>query len=269
MASCSTDGTLRIWSVQQRKLLHILRTSTALTALATSPASLPPMVAVGDQMGVVRVYSVPNTVTQAPKLIWRQRYHTRAVTALSWDPQGRYLVTGGADGCVYFTAFHITGTVKTSLGGLGAPDDKSQGLFTLLGFTLLTTEILSLCWEADSSKLYALIQQGNVFRLTPPPVTAVPEPESLELAPQQVNLSVMKATVDLTTIATSSTYGPSGHLGQVGVTTLMCVRGRGNVRVCVWIVLSMCVCVDAQQAPTGCALFRAGYGQEAQAVPDA
>eukprot|EP00698_Gefionella_okellyi_P016980 TRINITY_DN491_c0_g1_i6.p1 TRINITY_DN491_c0_g1~~TRINITY_DN491_c0_g1_i6.p1 ORF type:complete len:1591 (-),score=495.77 TRINITY_DN491_c0_g1_i6:849-5621(-) len=177
VVSCSVDGTLRVWAVPQSKLLHVIPVGAALTAMAVIASQTQPLIVVGDVHGVVRIYHAPKGNVM-PQLVYRQRYHLESVTCVSCDPAGRYIVTAGRDRRLFFTA---------------------RSTLKVLGYVDLPSVVLDLTWEPEEGRLFACIKQGNVFRITPPPLTHTPE-QSFELAPQLLSMSLMKATVDLTTL---------------------------------------------------------------------
>ena len=91
VVAAGDDGVVRIWDVENGRLLAERSIGTGLTALAVAPDSA--RLAVGDHDGGVRVLALPSLGPVA-----QRRQHSTAVTGIVWT--GSFLVSGDAGGTV-------------------------------------------------------------------------------------------------------------------------------------------------------------------------
>ncbi len=156
LASCSRDGTIRLWSVSERKVLSVLmarewwatgvRFSANGRTLAGSYAD-----------GAIYLWDVITRREPARRLAG----HTDQVVDLSFSPDGRTLASGGDDGTVRLWDV-ATGRVRHVLAK--HTDEVESVVFSHDGATLATTALDSTVrlWDVASGEQRFVLDAGPV-----------------------------------------------------------------------------------------------------------
>ncbi|KAK9814504.1 hypothetical protein WJX72_006907 [[Myrmecia] bisecta] len=106
VATCSQDGSLRLWNTTTHRCTARRTFSAAQRCLATSMATR--LVALGSETGVVRLLDA--SATGVP-VVWRSRLHSAPVTALAFNSFATLLASVSDDRRVYFTSITGASTV--------------------------------------------------------------------------------------------------------------------------------------------------------------
>ena len=112
------------------------------------------MVAVGSELGVVRLVWAEADGAREPMVVWRGRVHHRSIEAVALSRDGRFLVAAGAPGRVFIA--------RTGLG------EGGRGIISVEvdGYIDIGAEVTALAFLTDGS-LVGLQKGAGVFRLQP------------------------------------------------------------------------------------------------------
>lgn len=99
LVTASAENILTFWDMKNLEVIRQDSISGNITSFSANPSIA--MVAVGTDLGFVRMYSVADLQTQRISLICRQRAHTSPVASLSFDSSGRFLSSASDDGRVF------------------------------------------------------------------------------------------------------------------------------------------------------------------------
>ena len=95
----ATSSELRFWDIKTSLVIRRHAVPGKITNIAANPSLS--LVAVGTELGFVRLYAVNTLHAQAPTLVMKARVHSKPVTELSFDSSGRYLTSSSEDGYIY------------------------------------------------------------------------------------------------------------------------------------------------------------------------
>eukprot|EP00899_Mesostigma_viride_P000674 jgi/Mesvir1/10607/Mv08936-RA.1 len=149
VVTCGADGSVRCWHAGTRKLLCKRSFVSPQTCLTVSRQDA---VVVGGATGVVRALH-PSKEGDL-KVIYRQRLHQGSVLQLSFDGEGRFLATVGADGRAF--------VLRTDL-----------GVFKVLCFLGLPEPARDITWLARGyasdrvATVLAILRSGRFIKLEP------------------------------------------------------------------------------------------------------
>lgn len=130
MATCSDDGTLRLWTVASREqALQFQVLDQKCTCLAFAPGELPasddtkeknkvnlPFVVAGYGDGTVRMFDI-----NKEEMVLKMHPHAVSVTAISFSSDGRMIISGGSDGLIAVSSPTTGMTVRVISDHKGAP----------------------------------------------------------------------------------------------------------------------------------------------------
>ncbi|XP_056017616.1 WD repeat-containing protein 90-like isoform X2 [Ostrea edulis] len=130
LASCSDDGTLRLWNVGSREqALQFQVLNQKCTCLAFAPGQLPaaddskekikvclPFIVAGYSDGTVRMFDV-----NKEEMVLKMHPHAVSVSAISFSSDGRMIISGGSDGLIAVSSPTTGMTVRVISDHKGAP----------------------------------------------------------------------------------------------------------------------------------------------------
>ncbi|XP_069124737.1 WD repeat-containing protein 90-like isoform X4 [Argopecten irradians] len=183
VASCANDGSLRVWSVEDREqLLQFQVRDQSCTCVAFAPSGpdtvtmttvsnleeapvvahqhlenkqLPQLVA-GYSDGTVRLFD-PNKV----EMVLKMHPHAVSVTAITFSSDGRMIISGGSDGLIAVSSPTTGMTVRVINDHKGAPitnidvtdkQDQDVGITAPLLWLATSADRRVSVWSADWSK---------------------------------------------------------------------------------------------------------------------
>jgi len=150
IASASNDNTVRLWMAQNGTDITAYTEHTdGVRAVMWSPDGK--YIASGGNDKVVRVWPAPATPTSppstpdtaSPTALASFDKHTAAVQTLAWSPDGRYIVSGGADNAVLIWYALIGGN-------------------PVMAYTGHSLSILSVAWSPDGALVASADYDGMV-----------------------------------------------------------------------------------------------------------
>ena len=113
IVTANADQELVFWDLKSSLVLRRHVVQGTITSLAANPTLS--LIAVGTDLGFVRIYAVNSIHSQNPTLMMRHRVHSKPVTEastkilddylhfkLSFDSSGRFLSSSSDDGCIFF-----------------------------------------------------------------------------------------------------------------------------------------------------------------------
>eukprot|EP00741_Cyanophora_paradoxa_P024460 tig00022075_g23617.t1 len=160
-ASTGDDGTVRLFNFVDKHCIYTQQFNASGTSLVWVPKSVDvegKTIAVGFKDGVVRVLETGETGFRLKRAF---KPHSSAVLCLAFSGNGRRLVTGAADGTVFFLSVWKN--------------------FAPIGFVQLSSAIRSLCWSDDSSRVLVLTVNGEVLELVAPSMSKVDVTKTYEI----------------------------------------------------------------------------------------
>lgn len=199
--SCSSDGSVRVWSLRHGQLVGTHQTpSTCFTCLAA--ASTKAISAVGSTSGVLRAFAVDET--SKLQLVFRSRLYVEAIQAIAFSPSATMLVSATEGGHICFLAV------------------KGTSMIEVLGYIQGPEGVLGLSWplmEGDSNVLVGLAGGGVAAISAPPPDSELDR--DLLLSSRDVQSKVMRLETTMTQVCgvsgaercgTIYTVGPDKHI---------------------------------------------------------
>ncbi|RKO94661.1 hypothetical protein BDK51DRAFT_21951 [Blyttiomyces helicus] len=97
--TAGTKGVLQFFDMESTRMARRFSVPGAISSVAASLFS--GLMAVGSELGVVRLYYTPSIEEADLKLLFREKLHASGVKHVTFDPSGRYLATASEDGRVY------------------------------------------------------------------------------------------------------------------------------------------------------------------------
>ncbi|KAK3091415.1 hypothetical protein FSP39_019740, partial [Pinctada imbricata] len=175
IASCADDGSLRLWSIENREqVLQFQVLDQTCTCVAFSPQKSRPdpnyqsqdpdsaeekilsNVTAGYSDGTIRMFDV-NKV----EMVLKMHPHAVSVTAISFSSDGRMIISGGKDGLIAISSPTTGMTVRVISDHKGAPitnidvtvkDDIDVGINAPLLWLATSADRRVSVWSADWSK---------------------------------------------------------------------------------------------------------------------
>ncbi|PIK58588.1 putative WD repeat-containing protein 96-like [Apostichopus japonicus] len=95
--SVREDGMVQTWSMEESKLLGSCMIGAPVSCMASSPSSS--LVAVGSLSG--HMYLIDASNPEKPRVVQRLHVHKNAILELTFDQEGRYLISGSDDGNIF------------------------------------------------------------------------------------------------------------------------------------------------------------------------
>ena len=176
-ATAGADGSVRLWDYVDKKPLCVHRSpagATALTWASRSVDSEGRTIATAYSDGVVRILS---RCKDGLQLRTAFKPHRVAVKALAYSPDGAYLATGAADGCVFFITvargeYSPIGFMPPSLEEGQQPASVTTMAWSaddtlLVGYADGSCAELNVPTDVDTTESYELPFDGRVFDMTP------------------------------------------------------------------------------------------------------
>eukprot|EP00163_Fabomonas_tropica_P014758 TRINITY_DN2681_c0_g1_i3.p1 TRINITY_DN2681_c0_g1~~TRINITY_DN2681_c0_g1_i3.p1 ORF type:complete len:1349 (-),score=493.19 TRINITY_DN2681_c0_g1_i3:86-4132(-) len=157
IVTASHDGTLRVWDIEEKRPVHKLELTKAITSMAITVRG--DLLAVGSVTGTVRLYRIQKDAPEGPcrpDLVFRTRVHEKAVTSLSWNRKGSFLLSGSHDSTLYF---------------FQRSDDINMEPIRVVSYVQLRSAVACSAWSLDrDDQFFVCLHNNDVLRMLLPAV---------------------------------------------------------------------------------------------------